>query len=182
LCEELSELETSASKTMRVPYNESICDPENTDTLINLSRTQSYRRRKATNEVLKPIHCSSTYNSNKPVLDGMWSHLVSEKSNDELYQTISKSKTCETKIIPKIVQKKVVEYQNTADNFTRSVMMLYNGGIMKKKKYKKLRKLNWEFMAGVKIPKHVSYDRLQAFITGIDKGEVKDMQVCICES
>ena len=56
-------------------------------------------------------------------------------------------------------------------------MILYNGGIMKKKKYKKLRKQNSEFMTGVKIPKPVAYDRLQSFINGIDKGEVEDLQV-----
>ncbi|KAK3742180.1 hypothetical protein QZH41_012076 [Actinostola sp. cb2023] len=59
---------------------------------------------------------------------------------------------------------------------TRSVMQLYKGGTMTKKKYKDLRKQNWELMLGVQIPKPVPYDRLQAFIRGINMGEVCDLQ------
>lgn len=173
--------ETQPSKKMRTAYNESKCDKENTDTLLNLSRTQSYRRRKSTIEALKPLHCSSTSTSNQPVLDGMWSQIVTEMPTAELSEKIRGSKACMSRVVPGIINKKVKDYQNTDDNFNRSIEILYNGGIMKKKKYKKLRKQKSEFMAGVKIPKPVAYDRLQSFINGIDKGEVKDLQVFMKE-
>ena len=106
LGEENRGTETQPSKKMRPAYNESICDKQNTDKLLNLSWTQTYRRRKATTDALKPLHCSSTSNSNHPVLDGMWSQIVTEMSTAELSEKISNSKTCMSRIIPRMVQKK----------------------------------------------------------------------------
>ncbi|KAK3746009.1 hypothetical protein QZH41_011381, partial [Actinostola sp. cb2023] len=167
LKEELGDVLVSIPKKSKMVYIESSSDQENTDKL-NLSRAQASRRRNSTITALKPIHCtSSNSNNNESVMDGMWATLVSGKSTAQLSQR---------HVIPKIIREKVVEYNNSESNITRSINLLYKGGILTKRKYKEIRKENFEFMQGVKIPKPVAYDRLQAFIKSINMGEVIDLQ------
>lgn len=45
------------------------------------------------------------------------------------------SKTCADSVIPQIVQSNIGEYENSLRNKERSVHILYEGGLISKKKY-----------------------------------------------
>ncbi|XP_028517176.1 uncharacterized protein LOC110246686 [Exaiptasia diaphana] len=107
----------------------------------------------------------------------MWSTLVQNSSTPFLESLIRSSKTCSSKVIPSIVKESVKNYENSESNFTRSVALLYKGGILTKTKYKQMRQgSDSTFMTDVAVPRPVSYDRLLAYIKSINMGEVLDLQ------
>lgn len=159
-----------------MPNTESSLNKENSD-LLNLSKAQSQRRRKATIDVLREIHCTPSSSNNEPVMKGMWSTLVNGISVQSMESIITTSKVCTSKVIPCIVKKEVHNYEKSQENFIRSTALLYGGGILTKRKYKEIRKEKFCFMSDVQVPRPVSYDRLTAYIKSINMGEVQDLLV-----
>lgn len=141
---------------------------------------------------LRPIHCSNTTNANeiKPVVDGLWTTLVGTASKQDMSKLISKSKTCNKYVLPRIVKNKVKAYENSQANQVRSIRVLYEGGIMSKRKYTSIRNCTdvvkeeetsrknekTLFLKGCEVPKIVNYQRLMKVIHSIDIGKVLEFE------
>lgn len=91
------------------------------------------------------VHCQSSQAKNetkkeKAVLDGMWATLVTKSSKEDLNKYFENSVICMNKVVPNIVKKKVLESEKSESNRIRSVRVLYEGGLMSKRKYNTIRK------------------------------------------
>lgn len=161
---------------------------------------QFLRRKRKTVAALKPIHCTGNVNSLKdknikeaslqPVHDGLWTTLVGSASKSEMKTYLSHSQVCLNGVIPSIVNGKIEEYESSKANQIRSMRVLYEGGLISKRKYtcirnssdvanesgKKVKSTTTEIMKGCHIPKIVSYKTLMAHIKSIDIGEVVDLE------
>lgn len=85
----------------------------------------------------------------------------------------------------------VTSYQSSDANKTRSMRVLYEGGLISSRKYTKIRNSSdgvkndkkkrkagaTEFMKGCEIPKLSPYKSLMSYIRNIDIGEVTDLEV-----
>ena len=163
--------------------------------LENLSRFQLLRRKKKTVEALKPIHCASNSRSTsldeKAVQDGLWTTIIGTTPKPVMSEYISTSKVCMDEILPKIVKGKVDEYVKSDANKVRSMRVLYEGGLISKRKYTSirnsgdivkqfasgsLRNAKSEIMKGCEIPKVIPYKILMSHIRNIDIGEVLTLE------
>ena len=144
----------------------------------NLSRWQLLRRKKKTVGVLKPVHCASSGSSSsneKAVQDGLWTTLIGITPKPVIAEYISTSKVCMKEILPKLLKNKVDEYVKSDANNVRSMRVLYEGGLISKRKYTSvrnssdivkqsdnglLRNLKTEIMQGCEIPKIIPYKTL----------------------
>lgn len=182
---QVEELENDAAKMnlpvkcARMPNKESVSCSTNSDNL-KLSRMQSFRRRKATVDALKVIHCTPTSKSETPVYSGMWSTMMNGCTTKEVENLITTSKVCMDKVIPNVVARKVKEFEQSEKSIIYSATLLYKGGILSKRKYKDLRKEKINFMPEVSIPRPVSYNRLMSFVNSINMGTVIDLEVSYC--
>lgn len=179
------------SKISRVTRIESCASKDSTDKL-NLSNAQALRRRKKTLSALRPLHCANTTNATdvKPVYNGLWTTLVGSAPKEDIKNLMSKSNICKEYVIPKIVQNNIKTYESGAANQVRSIRVLYEGGIMSKRKYTSVRNCTdivyedgitrknekTQFMTGCQIPKVISYQRLMKIINGINIGELLDFE------
>lgn len=156
-------------------------------TKLDLDERRARGRVRETLECAKIIHGATPSNIN-PALDGLWSALVSNSSNKELQNYIESSNSVMSKSVSPIIKKQVKEYESSDDNVSRSVKVLYRGGILSKAKYKEIRssssletkntkksKGRVEFMSGVGIPRILPYDKLINFISSLDIGTLHDM-------
>lgn len=180
------------SKKPRLPATTSELDVLSSEKL-KLSRAQTIRRRRKTLEVLRPVHCGTKKVLNqpdKPVMDGMWTTLINAAPKQCMKEYISKSKTCTDSIIPQLVKTNIHEYENSLRNKVRSMRVLYEGGLISKKKYTYIRNATdvvresgknsknkkTEFMKNCEIPKIVPYKSLTSFIQSIDIGEMISLE------
>lgn len=150
---------------------------------------------KKTLAALGPIHtCSGATKispqDNKPVLDGLWTTLISTTSNAEMTNYIRNSNICMQEIIPGIVQGKIKHYEQSKGNQVRSLRVLYEGGLISKRKYtsirnssdvvketgKKKKNQKTELMKGCEVPKILPYKSLMTFVKAIEIGEVKSLE------
>jgi len=127
------------------------------------------------------VHCQSTQVKNekkkeKAVLDGMWVALVSKSSREDLSKYFENSKVCMKNVLPNIVKKKSFESEKSESNKIRSVRVLYEEGLMSKKKYNAIRKCPIEIMQGCRAPNILPYKPLSQFIKTIDIGNVRDLR------
>ena len=93
-------------------------------------------------------------------------------------------------IIPNIVKAKIKEYEKSKENQVRSMRVLYEGGLISKRKYtsirnssdvvketgKKRKNVKTEFMTGCEVPKILPYKTLMTFVRSIDIGEVLSLE------
>jgi len=105
----------------------------------NLSRWQLLRRKKKTLVALKPIHCASSSNTlssqQKAVQDGLWTTLIGTTPKPAIAEYISTSRVCMNEILPTILKSKVDNYVKSDANNIRSMRVLYEGGLISKRKY-----------------------------------------------
>jgi hypothetical protein len=123
----------------------------------------------------------------KAVNAGLWTTLLGTASTSEMQTYISQSKLCMEKVVPKVVKGKLKEYTLSKSNQIRSMRVLYEGGLVAKRKYTKIRnssdiiqtgdKRNKKFqiMEGCEIPKIVPYKNLMKYVKSIDIGEVVEL-------
>lgn len=102
-------------------------------------------------ENLVSVHCQSSQAKNetkkkKVVLDGMWATLVTKSSKEDLNKYFENSVICMNNVVPDIVKKKVLKSEKSESNRIRSVRVLYEGGLMSKRKYNAIRKCPIEIM------------------------------------
>ncbi len=92
------------------------------------------------------------------------------------------------KVLPRIVKSKIKEYQLSTPNRVRSMRVLYEGGLLGKRKYTRVRnscdiietgdnkKRKCQIMEGCEIPKIIPYKTLMKYVKSIDIGQVVDLQ------
>ena len=94
-------------------------------------------------------------------------------------------------VIPDILKSKVADYAASQSNKIRSLRVLYEVGLLGKRKYTSVRNTSdvlsepngkrrknqkAELLPGVEVPKILSYKALTAFINTIDVGELIDLE------
>ncbi|CAB4034573.1 Hypothetical predicted protein [Paramuricea clavata] len=126
---------TSNAKQPRKPSQIS----ESCSDKLNLSRSQQMRRKKRTLAAVRSVHCVAntrpTNSESKAANDGLWTTLLGTASASEMATYISQSKMCMEKVLPGIVNSKIKEYQLSTPNQVRSMRVLYEGGLLGKRKY-----------------------------------------------
>ena len=95
-------------------------------------------------------------------------------------------------IIPKIVKRRVQEYEKSEQNQLRSMRVLYEGGMVSKRKYTNIRNSGdvmkqspdqsgknkkSQFMQSCEIPTILQYKTLMSYIRNIDLGEVLRLKI-----
>ena len=133
-----------------MPNTESSLDKENSD-LLDLSRAQSHQRCNATLNALREVHFALRSIGDTLIMNGMWSTLVNN-SSQYIESLIGASKVCTNKIIPK----NVLSYENSEENFIRSIALLYKGAILTKVKYQEMRKEIGPLDSNVQVPRPVA--------------------------
>ena len=73
------------------------------------------------------------------VQDGLWTTLIGTASKQVMETYITNSAVCMNDIIPKIVKRRVQEYEKSEQNQLRSMRVLYEGGMVSKRKYTNIR-------------------------------------------
>ena len=122
----------------RKPKIASQVSEANTDKL-KLSKAQFQRRKTKTLHQLQTIHCNSSSQGKKTVLDALWTTLISTASKEDMINFVSNSKVSVDSVLPAIVNKKAKEYEQSEENKVRSARYLYDGNLISKRKYTKLR-------------------------------------------
>ena len=175
-------------------------NPTNSETL-SMSASQFKRRKQKTVQAVKAIHCNShvytpVEEQTKSVKDGLWTSLISFAETGDMREYISNSKKCMNSVIPSIVNSKVKEYEKSQANQIRSMRVLYESGLLGKRKYtsvrnssdilnepgaKKRKNQKAEILPGVEVPKILPYKKLMSFLKTIDVGELKDLETLASE-
>ena len=177
-------------KDDRRPNVTSVVNPTCSEKL-NLSRKQFLIRKKKTLSALRPIHISTAAREdNKPVLDGLWTTLVCTASKPDMTNYITNSNICMHEIIPNVIKSKLKDYERSKENQVRSMRVLYEGGLISKRKYTSIRNSSdvvketdekrknskTEFMKGCEVPKVLPYKTVMSFIRNIDIGELLSLE------
>ena len=168
---------------------------------LNLSSTQCWRRKQKTVHAFKAIHCNSHVftpesEKRKAVNDGLWPTLVGSAENEEIKECVSNSKRCMNSVIPSLLKCKVKDYEKSQANQIRSMRVLYDSGLLGKRKYTSVRNSSYlvseptkkkrknekaEILPGVEVPKILPYKTLMNYLKTVDIGEVKDLQTLATE-
>ena len=126
------------------------------------------------------------------VQDGLWTTLIGTASKQVMETYITNSAVCMNDIIPKIVKRRVQEYEKSDQNQLRSMRVLYEGGMVSKRKYTNIRNSGdvmkqspdqsgknkkSQFMQSCEIPKILPYKTLMSYIRNIDLGEVLPLEI-----
>ena len=145
--QQITELEAIANenefpiqtKKPRKPHVSSKVQNDCSEKLEHLSRFQLLRRKKKTIAALKPIQCGSNNMSVSDDQSGLWTTLIRTTSKQVMETYILNSTVCMNDIIPKIVKRRVKEYEKRDQNQLRSMRVLYEGGMVSKRKYTNIR-------------------------------------------
>ena len=126
------------------------------------------------------------------VQDGLWTTLIGTASKQVMETYITNSAVCMNDIIPKIVKRRVQEYEKSEQNQLRSMRVLYEGGMVSKRKYTNIRNSGdvmkqspdqsgknkkSQFMQSCEIPKILPYKTLMSYIRNINLGEVLPLEI-----
>ena len=126
------------------------------------------------------------------VQDGLWTTLIGTASKQVMETYITNSAVCMNDIIPKIVKRRVQEYEKSEQNQLRSMRVLYEGGMVSKRKYTNIRNSGdvmkqspdqsgknkkSQFMQSCEIPKILLHKTRMSYIRNIDLGEVLPLEI-----
>ena len=118
--------------------------------------------------------------------------MIGTASKQVMETYITNSAVCMNDIIPKIVKRRVQEYEKSEQNQLRSMRVLYEGGMVSKRKYTNIRNSGdvmkqspdqsgknkkSQFMQSCEIPKILPYKTLMSYIRNIDLGEVLPLEI-----
>ncbi len=148
---------------------------------LDLSRSQQSRRKQKTVTAMKTIHCGTDMKldeSLKSVKDGLWTTLIETCKHVQ-------SKLCTGRILPSIIKDKCKEYTTSQSNQIRSMRVLYERGLIGKRKYTSIRNSSdvvtatgnkknkkAEILPGCEIPKILPYKNVTKVVRSINIGEV----------
>ena len=96
-----------------------------------VSLATSRRRRSETFEAARQIHGASNQ-SIMPGQVGLCDTAVKKCFENVLINVLSTNVKTVKKVIPKILKKKINDYEKSNDNITRSIAVYYSGGIMER--------------------------------------------------
>ena len=134
---------------------------------------------------MKTIHCGTDIKldeSLKPVKDGLWTTVIGTCTISELSTYISQSKLCTERVLPSIIKDKCKEYTcSKSNNQIRSMRVLYERGLIGKRKYTSIRNSSdvittgrnkrknkkAEILQGCEIPKILPYKNVAKVIKSI---------------
>jgi hypothetical protein len=160
--------------------------------VLDLPKSSARKRRHQTMESAYKIHSNSSESPSKKkktAVRGLFNTVVNIASPEQLIDMSMKSETVCKKVVPCLGNKAVKEFEDSMDNINRSIMILYQGGILSKKKYnnirsstayttnkhKKGKKTRQTLQNGIHIPKLTTYKDLSKFIKTIDIGKLKPL-------
>ena len=105
-----------------------------------MSASQFRRRKQKTVKAVKVIHVyTSEKEQTKSIKDGLWTTFITSAETGEMREYISNSKKCMDSVVPSIVNSKVKEYEKSKANKIRSMRVLYESGLLGKRKYTSIR-------------------------------------------
>ena len=126
--------------------------------------------------------------------------MITSAETGEMREYISNSKKCMDSLVPSIVNSKIKEYEKSQANKIRSMRVLYESGLLGKRKYTSIRNssdvLNEsgrgggggkrknqkaEILPGVQVSKLLPYKNLMSCLKTIDVGELRDLQTLATE-
>lgn len=134
------------------------------------------------------IHGNSSLSPSKKrkvSLTGLFNTVVNNANIKELTEMSKGSKKICENVVPSLANVVVKEFEKSHDNISRSVMILYRGGLMSKAKYNSIlsslmyktgvdsKKERCKLANGVLLPKLLPYKDLMKFIKSIDIGVLK---------
>jgi ribosomal protein L35 len=158
--------------------------------VLTLPPSTARKRRQQTMESASRIHSNpsdSPTKKKKTALRGLFNTVVNVCPTKQLIDMAKGSKTIQDKVLSNIGNNLVSNFENSRTNFTRSVMVLYEGGLLSKTKYNSIRssemytsdntgkKKRVRLSNGVNIPSLVPYKDLSKFIKEIDIGVLKEL-------
>lgn len=160
---------------------------------LNLGDRRAHDRMNETMVSAEIIHGATNINC-KPALDGLWATLLNNTPQKQLQNYIENTPKVISKSVSPIIKKKVNQYENSSANSTRSLKILYNGGLISKSKYIDIRAASTieskkstdnqkqvrgsvQFMPGIPIPRILPYQKVIKFINSLDIGELHDMSI-----
>ena len=142
---------------------------------------------------MKTIHCGRDIKpdeSLKPVKDGLWATLIGTCTISELSTYIAQSKLCTERVLPSIVKDKCKGYTCSKSNKIRSMRVLYEKGLIGKRKYtsiwnssdvittsrNKKKNKKAKILQGCEIPKILPLKNVAKVIKSINIGEVNGLE------
>lgn len=151
----------------------------------------SRRRRSETFEAACQIHGASNQSTMAGQV-GLCDTAVKKCSENVLINVLSTNVKIVKKVIPKILKKKINDYEKSNDNITRSIAVYYSGGIMGKRKYRNVYRAssyrkNTEGKSlpikinNCSIPRLLPYNKLAYYIKSIDIGKLYSVKKTLCE-
>lgn len=117
-------------------------DENNSDKVIGISHNLARKRRGLTYTAVENIHSSAKATDDEAktaTKNGLWYTLVTNVNSKEITDLCKKSKTFGKVVIPEIVQSSVACFEKSPKILIRSVSVLHRGGMLIKRKYRRLR-------------------------------------------
>ena len=155
---------------------------------LNLTEAVARKRRKETFEAAERIHGRNRRAASVGLID-----TVLNRCNDQIFCDMMCSSKKSKKVTEKLYKKELQTYESSDENMRRSVAIYYSGGVMGKRKYRKLyrdsafknncrnKQTARVTVANCPIPRFVSYNKLMQFIKSISIGTLYNVQDMLCE-
>ncbi|XP_028403961.1 uncharacterized protein LOC114526558 [Dendronephthya gigantea] len=144
------EMPSKRKNTARDSMPTSLCQNNSEKISLDISARSARRRCKETLIACENVH-GHIEGSNSAALDGMWVTLVNESTPKHLQSFFDTSRKIQDKVIPAITKAQVKEYEKSQDNLCRSLKVLYEDGLMSKKKYKSLLQNQWILLTSMTL-------------------------------
>lgn len=164
-----------------------------TPTKSNSSERMARKRRRETYEAAQKIHGGSTVNGDlEPGEVGLVDTVIKKCRTSLVADKVMKSRRIMQEVTKKI-KIKAKRYEKSQKNKIRSVAVYYSGGVMGKRKYRKIyRELSYESndrgkqnvrleVSGCPIPNLLSFEKLMSFVKQILIGKVYSVADTLCE-
>ena len=117
--------------------------------------------------------------------------IIKNCSDRVVVQELGRSTRMKNRVLPKLHNHRVKEYEKSDENLTRSISIYYSGGVMGKKKYRAVCRDSSHRKVGSKsvrisvnncnIPKLVPYNKLMPSIKEIDIGKLYSVRETLCD-
>ncbi|XP_070545138.1 uncharacterized protein [Ptychodera flava] len=122
----------------------------------------------------------------KAALDGLWYTLVNSATPDQMKTYLKNSPKIKDKVIPSIFDKSINIFESSEHNLIRSVRVLYEGGVLSKRKYNCLRKSELQTLSKMqqprralqfhfrcRIPRLLTYNKVVGYVSNLDIGTLQ---------
>lgn len=149
------------------------------------------KRRKETFDLAQKIHGGGP-DSEIPGSIGIIDTALNKCTSNVLVDVLAASKRFHS-VLPKIYKKKLKEYESSHENMIRSVSVYYSGGVVGKKKYRKIyrdsvykkstknKKSLRVTVNNCPIPRLVPYNKLMPFIKSVPLGTIHNVYDNLCD-